>query len=171
MAWLQNDASGNFHISFRFAGRKYKRSLKTKNETETQTRLHRHEENIRLVESGRVELPEDADAPIFLLFDGKLDSERSSVVRVQLSGLFQRYFAGIGPVERIREPWRGHADLLCSRTNTSPREPGSPSTTFANRVDTARARRLRVAHAGDSTGLADCFLHVPPLLHFRESHS
>ncbi|MGB7344854.1 tyrosine-type recombinase/integrase [Rubripirellula reticaptiva] len=95
MAWLQNDPSGNFHISFRFAGRKYKRSLKTKNETEAQTRLHRLEENIRLVESGRLELPDNADAPIFLLSDGKLESKRSATERVQLSGLFQRYFDGI----------------------------------------------------------------------------
>ena len=95
MAWLQNDPSGNFHISFRFAGRKFKRSLKTKNETEAQTRLHRLEENIRLVESGRLELPDAADAPIFLLSDGKLESKRSATERVQLSGLFQRYFDGI----------------------------------------------------------------------------
>jgi len=53
MAWLQIDPSGKFHIGFRFAGRKYKGSLKTKCRDESDARLHRLEENIRLVESGR----------------------------------------------------------------------------------------------------------------------
>ncbi|QDT12915.1 hypothetical protein K239x_49280 [Planctomycetes bacterium K23_9] len=95
MAWLQTDPSGNFHISFRFAGRKFKRSLRTKNDSEASARLHRLEENIRLVESGRLELPDTADAPVFLLSDGKLESRRATTERVQLSVLFQRYFDGI----------------------------------------------------------------------------
>ena len=57
MAWLQTDPSGNYHISFRFRGRNFKRSLKTKSEQRANSRLHRLEENIRLVESGRLELP------------------------------------------------------------------------------------------------------------------
>jgi len=45
MAWLQTDASGNYHISFRFGGRQYKRSLKTKFQRDANSRLHRLEEN------------------------------------------------------------------------------------------------------------------------------
>lgn len=95
MAWLQTDPSGNFHISFRFAGRKYKRSLKTECRDEAQARLHRLEENIRLVESGRMELPSDADAPIFLLSDGKLASRQKATPKTRLPGLFDTYFSGI----------------------------------------------------------------------------
>ena len=66
MAWLQN-VEGNFHISFRFGGQKFKRSLKTKIGTEAHTRKARLEETIRLVESGRMEIPQDADVATFLL--------------------------------------------------------------------------------------------------------
>ncbi|WP_417739554.1 tyrosine-type recombinase/integrase [Rosistilla oblonga] len=95
MAWLQTDPSGNYHISFRFAGRKYKRTLKTKNGRQAESRLHRLEENIQLVESGRLELPEGADLPVFLLSDGKLSTTRSPAMRVRLAELFEKYFDGI----------------------------------------------------------------------------
>ena len=53
MAWLQTDPSGNYHISFRFGGQKFKRSLKTKSERDANGRLLRLEENIRLVVARR----------------------------------------------------------------------------------------------------------------------
>lgn len=75
MAWLQEDPSGNYHVSFRFGGRKFKRSLRTSKAKEAQSRLERLEENIRLVEAGRIEFPSDADVPTFLLSDGKLNGK------------------------------------------------------------------------------------------------
>jgi hypothetical protein len=94
MAWLQADPSGNFHVSFRFGGRKFKRSLRTTIESEAEGRRLRLEENIRLVESGRLALPAEGDVPTFLLSDGKLDSKvviatpltlvRSSVLTLKL---------------------------------------------------------------------------------------
>lgn len=95
MASLQIDPSGNHHVCFRFAGRRFRRSLKTKSTIEAETRLLRLEENIRFVESGRLEMPSNADAAIFLLSDGKLANKCSAVERIQLSGLFKRYFDGI----------------------------------------------------------------------------
>ena len=75
MAWLQQDPSGNYHISFRFGGRKFKRSLRTHREKEARTRVDRLEENIRLVEAGRIELSTETDIPTFLLSDGKLNGK------------------------------------------------------------------------------------------------
>ena len=72
MAWLQRNSTGKIHIAFRFGGRVFKRSLHTRSEREAQTRLERLEENIRLVESGRMDLDPAADIPTFLLSDGKL---------------------------------------------------------------------------------------------------
>ena len=95
MASLQVDPSGNHHVCFRFAGRRYRRSLKTKSKIEAETRLLRLEENIRFVESGRLEMPAKADAAVFLLSDGKLANKSTTVQRVQLSDLFKRYFDGI----------------------------------------------------------------------------
>ncbi len=57
MAWLEREPSGHFHIRFRLGERKFKRSLKTKIESEAETRRIRLEETIRLVESGRLTTP------------------------------------------------------------------------------------------------------------------
>ena len=57
MAWIQQDPSGNFHISFRFGGRKFKRSLKTSVAKQARLKRLRLEETIALVEAGRIDLP------------------------------------------------------------------------------------------------------------------
>ena len=95
MAWLQTDPSGNYHISFRFGGRKFKRSLKTKSEHQANSRLHRLIENIRLVESGRLELPTDGDIPRFLLSDGKIAKKIKLRPSLSLSETFDDYFESI----------------------------------------------------------------------------
>lgn len=91
MAWLQPDPSGNFHVSFRFGGGKFKRSLRTKSSREANARLSRLEETIRLVQSGRIEIPENADIPVFLLSDGKLDKKPMHTSSLTLSSLFDAY--------------------------------------------------------------------------------
>jgi integrase len=92
MAWLQTDPSGNFHLSFRFGGKKFKRSLKTKVQSQADGRLHRLIENIRLVESGRLEIPQNSDVAVFLLSDGRLDGKPKVVKSLDLSGLFKTFF-------------------------------------------------------------------------------
>lgn len=92
MAWLQCDPSGNLHVNFRFGGRKYKRSLKTKDRTEAETRVTRLEETLRLVESGRIDVPETADVPVFLLSDGKLHARPTTNDSLGLAELFDCYF-------------------------------------------------------------------------------
>ncbi|WP_442505101.1 hypothetical protein SH528x_003875 [Novipirellula sp. SH528] len=92
MAWLQTDPSGNIHLSFRFGGKKFKRSLKTQEQSKAEGRLQRLIENIRLVESGRLEVPENADVATFLLSDGRLDGKPKVVRSVNLGELFQTFF-------------------------------------------------------------------------------
>lgn len=95
MAWLQTDPSGNYHVSFRFAGRKFKRSLRTKAIKKAEMRLNRLEENVELVLSGRLEMPDEADVATFLLSDGKISKRNRCAERIELTDLFGRYFDGI----------------------------------------------------------------------------
>jgi len=95
MAWLQEDPSGNYHISFRFGGRKFKRSLRTSKVKEANSRLERLEENIRLVEAGRIDLSADTDIPTFLLSDGKLNGKPVVTSLLTLQELFDNFFANL----------------------------------------------------------------------------
>jgi integrase len=66
---------GSFRIVFRFAGRKFQRSLKTDNERFARATLARLEENLARVELGQLLLPMGADVATFLLSDGRLDQK------------------------------------------------------------------------------------------------
>ncbi len=91
MAWLEREPSGQFHIRFRISSRKFKRSLKTKNESEAETRRVRLEETIRLVESGRLTVPAKVDLPIYLLSDGQLKQPLAVPDTAKLEELFDEY--------------------------------------------------------------------------------
>ncbi|HBE71545.1 MAG TPA: hypothetical protein DDW52_25660 [Planctomycetaceae bacterium] len=91
MASIQQDPSGNFHVCFRFRNRRFKRSLKTHIKRKAEAAASRVEENIRLIDDGRIELPEDVDIPVFLLSDGKLLEKPKLVENVSLGSLFTRY--------------------------------------------------------------------------------
>ena len=73
MAWLEQAPSGIYHVAFRLGDEKFKKSTKSRNLKAAGARLHRVEENLRLVESGRLTIPERADPGTFLFSDGKLD--------------------------------------------------------------------------------------------------
>jgi integrase len=73
MAWLEeHPTSGHFKICFRWDGRKLKKTIKTTSRKEAEAALLRFEENVSLLERGRIELPPGADLGTFLLSDGKL---------------------------------------------------------------------------------------------------
>ena len=84
MAWLEQKNSGTFHIVFRIGKEKYRRSLKTKIYKEAIGRKLRLEENVKLVETGRLTIPTDADLVSFLLSDGKLNERVSGQKQIQL---------------------------------------------------------------------------------------
>lgn len=96
MAWLeQHPTAGTFQIVFRLGEAKFKRSLKTSDPREAAGRLARVEENIRLVESGRLVMSEHADLAAFLLSDGKLNGKLKFAERLGLSELINRYKAAL----------------------------------------------------------------------------
>ena len=69
MAWLELEASGQYHVAFRLGKRKFKRSLPTANQSDAEAACVRVEENLRLVERGRLDIPANADIATFLLSD------------------------------------------------------------------------------------------------------
>ena len=70
MAWNELDASGRYFLCFRLGEKRFKRSLKTRSRKEADRLTARVEENLSLIERGRLVIPADADAVTFLLSDG-----------------------------------------------------------------------------------------------------
>lgn len=95
MASIQQDPSGNYHIAFRFGGSRYKRSLKTKIERKAEAAASHVEENIRLIEAGRMDLPDDVDVPVFLMSDGKLLEKPRAPANILLKKLLNEYLDSI----------------------------------------------------------------------------
>jgi integrase len=99
MAWLErHPTSGHYHICFRWNGKRKRRSLATDDTKSAEAIRLRFEENIALLERGRLELPADADIATFLLSDGKLTTSPKSltVVNETLRSIADRYLAAIG---------------------------------------------------------------------------
>ena len=103
MASLQL-VSGHYHICFRFNGHRFKRSLKTARLEHADSRRVRLEETIRLVETGRIEIPNDAaDIGAFLLADGKVKRKKSAeqpvvptpLLSLTLKSAFDEFFDAI----------------------------------------------------------------------------
>lgn len=94
MASIEN-RTGYFNIVFWFGGKKFTRSLKTKNKSEAERRKDRLEETIRLVESGRLSIPPEADIPTFLLSDGIHEKKIEVSDRYSLPNLFDDFFASL----------------------------------------------------------------------------
>lgn len=91
MAWLERDRSGNIHICFRLRERKFKRSLRTKDNRSAAASCSRVEENIRLWEIGRLTIPSGANVATFLLSDGKLAGKPEVSASISLDRLFSEY--------------------------------------------------------------------------------
>jgi len=72
MASLEQRGSG-FRVAFRLGGTKHQVVVKVTDRKEAEACLIRLEDNLRLVERGRLAIPEGADIGLFLLSDGKLE--------------------------------------------------------------------------------------------------
>jgi len=101
MAWIQKDRSDNYHVCFRLGGHKFKRSLKTANDSQAESVKGRIEENIRLVERGILTIPPGADVPDFLLSDGKVTKPIEIPTNITLESLIGQYETAVsgGAVE------------------------------------------------------------------------
>lgn len=90
MAWLEKRAD-RYRINYRFGDRKQQVSLRTEDAKEADACLHRFEENLRLVERGRLEVPPGADLGVFLLSDGKLNHRPVADKPLTLKEFFDHY--------------------------------------------------------------------------------
>ena len=92
--------NGRFNIIVRFNGKRFVRSLKTENETVAVTKKLRIEETLKLIESGRLDVPVNADFMTFLLSDGKLVAKPKPQNQLRINELFDRVFATL-PAENL----------------------------------------------------------------------
>ena len=96
MAFLDRERTGIFQLGFTYGGKRFKRSLRTRDEATAEAALHRVEENLRLVASGRLAIPADADLATFLISDGKLTSSTQVAPKqLRVGELFETYAGGL----------------------------------------------------------------------------
>ena len=86
-----DETSGRYRIRFRYAGKPYKRSLKTSEKRAAENAVGRVEETIRLLERGRLDVPPGADPGTFILSDGKLNGKPVAGQEYTLENLFDLY--------------------------------------------------------------------------------
>ncbi len=87
---------GRYRIVFRYGGVKYQRALKTRKKKEAEAMQFRLEENLKLLDSGRLEF-HSGDLVAFLLSDGKLSGPVEVEKRTTLGEFFERYLANPPP--------------------------------------------------------------------------
>jgi integrase len=80
-----------YRVVFRYGSRKFQHPLKTADLTEAESCRARVEENLRLLERGRLVLSPGADLPTFLLSDGRLAAQPAVAEALTLQGLYDRY--------------------------------------------------------------------------------
>ena len=93
MATIERHGLG-FRIAFRFAGQRFRRTLKSKNAKEANGALARLEDNLRRVELGLLELPDDVDVVTYLLSDGRSSNRPKTPIRT-LRQLFDNFFENL----------------------------------------------------------------------------
>jgi integrase len=81
----------SFRLVFRYGGRKYRHELKTGSEREANGLLGRLEDNLILLERGKLDPPADGELALFLLSDGKISEKPKVEVSVRLAAYFERY--------------------------------------------------------------------------------
>ena len=72
----QHSTSGIYLASFRFGGRQFTKSLKTKSRRSANAHRARIEETIRLLMSGRIQIPPGVDPGTFILSDGMVKEKQ-----------------------------------------------------------------------------------------------
>ncbi len=88
----------SYIVCFRFGGHLYNRSLGEVSEGEAESRRKRVEATIHDIGTGRLTLPQDADAGLFILSDGKLAGKPKAAVEIEqitLKTLWERYKADL----------------------------------------------------------------------------
>ena len=87
---------GTLSVRFRFAGRYYKRAIKTSDRRRANAILARVEDTILLIKQGRIAMPPDVDPGDFILADGKVTTVQVSG-QMSLKQMFDSYYNELPP--------------------------------------------------------------------------
>jgi integrase len=91
MSWIEQHRSGVYHVAFRVGKTRFKRSLHTKDRRKAEGMAGRIDENIALVERGRLSIPDEADVVAFLLSDGMVNEQPEAPKLTTLKALFDSF--------------------------------------------------------------------------------
>jgi len=92
MASLHRDTkSPNYSVRFRYDGRNVNRSLGTRDKRNASGICSRIQETLRLLESGRIEIPVGADPIEFILSDGRTTEKATTSSDIGLTDFFATY--------------------------------------------------------------------------------
>ncbi len=91
MSSLEHQPGGNYRIVFRCGNRKFSRTLKTADAGEAESVRSRLDENLRLLERGRLTIPSDADPVAYLLSDGRLETRPRIEPSLTLKDFVEQY--------------------------------------------------------------------------------
>jgi integrase len=91
VAWLERENTGIYQVCFRFDGERIKKSARTRDLRKAQSMMGRVDENIQLIQKGRLVVPEDADLFTFLISDGQINGNAKKRKRLKLDELFAKY--------------------------------------------------------------------------------
>jgi integrase len=87
---------GNWHAEFKFAGVRYTHSLKTKIESEAETRLGPIRDTLYRLENGTLAMPPDADPKAFVVSGGRVETKPELVAEKEpsrtMGEVFDLYF-------------------------------------------------------------------------------
>ncbi|MEO8496321.1 MAG: hypothetical protein ABI614_14730, partial [Planctomycetota bacterium] len=97
----QDKRTGRYLILFRYSGRQFQRGLKTTSRKAADAARARVDETIRLLERGRLEIPDDADPATFIHLDGTQTKKPATRKQLTLGELLQTYDEG--RIERVKE--------------------------------------------------------------------
>ena len=92
-----------YRVVFFYCGKRFSRSLSTRDEKAANGSLARAEETLRRIELGTLPLPPDVDLASFVVSEG-LSAKRQKVTKsVPLNELFAGYFASLpeGSLEEV----------------------------------------------------------------------
>lgn len=114
MAWLEQTQSGVYHVAFRFDGQKFKKSLRTRDARAANARLHGIDETIRLIENGRLTVPDDVDLGTFLFSDGRRGQDKTQAPKRRLRTLrqFADAFMASLPAGALEKSCKGQSKNL-----------------------------------------------------------
>lgn len=107
-----------YRVAFRLGGQKHQVAVKASDSKEAEACLARLEENLRLVERGRLTIPDGADVGLLLLSDGKLEQRVKTVKVMTVGELVAKYKATftVGVKEkntaRTEKLHLGHAERI-----------------------------------------------------------